>query len=186
MPNVLVIRNIASAEQLAEYIGHRLRSYERSNPNEVGAMTSTWVNGVKHTEEQLKFKMCISPEYSDATILDNPHEGEYYKGIMRKCCDIIDDEVSGKNPYGKPQDLDSRRFYYSSDSCISSIHFMPRDGDLKVLCTLRSTDVRKNGSIDTRFLAHLSSYVSRKFRWPVKNIHLYVNFNSAHVRQDLI
>lgn len=186
MPNVLVIRNIASADQLAEYVGHRLRSYEKSTPAEVGAMTATWVSGVNHTEEQLKFKLSIDPSYTDPVILNNPHEGDYYRGILNKCCTIIQDEIDGKNPYGKPQDLSSRRFYYSSDSCISSIHFVPRDGNLKVLCTLRSTDVRKNGSIDTRFLAHLSSHVSKTFRWPVKNIQLFVNFNSAHVRQDLL
>lgn len=186
MPNVLVIRNIASAEQLAEYVGHRLRTYERSNPAEVGAMTAGWVSGVHYTEEQLKFKLQVDPKYADPTILDNPHEGDYYKSILDKCCNIIQDEIDGKNPYDKPQDLTSRRFYYSSDSCISSIHFMPRDGNLKVLCTLRSTDVRKNGSIDTRFLTHLSACVPRTFKWHVKKIQLYVNFNSAHVRQDLI
>jgi thymidylate kinase len=182
MPNVLVIRNIASADQLAEYVGHKLRSYEKSTPVEVGAMTSSWVSGINFTEEQLNFKLCIDPTYADPEILNNPHEGDYYKSILNKCCAIIQDEIDGKNPYSKSQDLLSRRFYYSSDSCISSIHFMPRDGDLKVLCTLRSTDVRKNGSIDTCFLAHLSTHVSKTFSWPVKNIQLYVNLNSAHVR----
>lgn len=186
MPNVLVIRNIASAEQLAEYVGHRLRSYERTSPADAGIMTSSWVSGDKFTEEQLKFKFIVGPEYSDSTILNDPHEGDYYRNILTKCCDIIRAEIDGRNPYGKPQDKTSRRFYYSSDSCISSIHFMPRDGYLKVFCTLRSTDVRKNGSIDTRFLAHLSSHVSRAFAWQVKNIQIYVNFNSAHVRQDLL
>lgn len=186
MPNVLVIRNIASAEKIAEYVGTKLGSYEKSTPADVGNMTSLWVSGVNHVEEQLKFKLSLLPDYSDNEILQDPNEHEYYQEILDKCIRIIHNEINGKNPYNKPQDLASRRFYYSSDSCISSIHFLPRDGDLKVLCTLRSTDVRKNGSIDTRFLAHLASNIPVVFKWPVKNTYLYVQFNSAHVRQDLI
>lgn len=185
LPNVLVIRNTASAEQLAEYVSHKLKSHERSTPAEVGAMTSAWVSGENFVEEQLSFKMFLDPEHDDSEIMNNPHETDYYKDIMAKCFRTIQDELDGKNPYGKPQGLDSRRFYYSSDSCISSIHFLPRHDSLKVLCTLRSTDVRKNGEIDTRFLAHLSTSVNRNFAWAAKSISLHVNFNSAHVRKDL-
>ena len=184
-PNVLVIRNIVSAEQLAEYVSQRLRSYESPTIEKAGAMTSRWITSDQHPEMQLKLKLHINPAHDDAEILKHPHEGEYYSGILERCCAIIQDELDGKNPYSKPQDLTSRRFFYSSDSCISSIHFLPRDGSLKVLCTLRSTDVNKNGSIDTRFLAHLSAFVARKFKWPTSNITLFINFNSAHVRKDL-
>lgn len=186
LPNVFVARDAVSADQLVEYTSKRLRSHEDSLPSEVGDMTSVWVSGLHFHEEQLKFKLSIDPCYEDQVILDNKHEGEYYKDILDKCCQIVKNELEGKNSYNKPQDLSSRRFYYSSDSCISSIHFLPRDSKLNVICTLRSTDVRKNGMIDTRFLAHLAAFIPRTFKWPTSSIHLYVNFNSAHVRQDLL
>lgn len=186
MPNVLVIRNSESADQLADYVANRLKSQENSLPGEAGNMTSSWVSGLFSYEEQLKFKMSIDPSYSDDEIMLNKHECEYYSSIMKECCEIIENELEGKNPYNLPQDLSSRRFYYSSNSCISSIHFLPRNENVSVVCTLRSTDVRKNGSIDTRFLAHLAAFITKKFLWPAKSISLVVNLNSAHVRQDVI
>lgn len=186
LPNVLLIRSINSAAQIAESVSRRIKSHEDSLPLEVGDMVSLWVNGSQFVEEQLRFKIDLSPDYDDPSILENQHEKEYYSSILNDCCRIIQDEIDGKNCYNLPQDLTSRRFYFSSNSCISSIHFLPRDGDVKVICTLRSTDVRKNGSIDTRFLAHLATFITRKFLWPAKSISLVVNLNSAHVRQDVI
>lgn len=184
LPNIIVIRNTASPENLAEYISHKLKSYENSTPEEVGQSLAAWVDGVNFNEEQLKFKINIDIQHDDSIMLSHSSEGEYYTSILEKCCQIIKDETAGKNQYNTPQDLNSRRFYYSSDSCISSIHFLPRDGKLKVVCNLRSTDVRQNGAIDTRFLTHLSAHIPRTFNWPVTSISLVVSFNSAHVRKD--
>lgn len=182
MPNVLVIRDASSADQLSEQVALQLHTYENMSPAEVGSLTSFWVNGIFSSEAQLQAKLYLTADYEDGEILNDLHEGEYYREILNKCKAVINDEINGINPYSLPQGIESRRFYYASDSCISSIHFMPRGDVLKVLCTLRSTDVKKNGSIDTRFLAHLSGIISKTFSWPVSNISLNIKFNSAHVR----
>ena len=60
-----------------------------------------------------------------------------------------------------------------------------RDGLLKVSAVLRSTDVHRNASIDTKFLCHLSSYICDYFGFSVSGIALKIRFNCAHVRKDL-
>ena len=124
-----------------------------------------------------------SPRFIDMYMLES--EKDYYENITNLCMHTIKAEIQGVNPYGVKQGLDSRRFYYNSDTCISSIHFLPRDGTLNVLCTLRSTDVDKNAESDLTFLADLSAKVNKNFDWPCHRINLTVRLNNAHVRKDL-
>ena len=184
LPNVFISRSDNDVETLANIVVKNVSDYENFTPALIGAHMKMWTKMSVNDEVQFKVHIQVPESYNDIDILEDKHEGEYYKEILDKCFVTIQNEISGKNPYGKTQDLESRRFYYSSDSCISSIHFLPRNEDLKVICTLRSTNARKNGSIDTRFLAHLSTCIPKTFNWPVKNIHLYINFNSIHIRQD--
>jgi hypothetical protein len=99
-------------------------------------------------------------------------------------CETIYNEFAGANPYGLPQTTDSRRFFYHSETCISSLHFMPRDNHLKVIASLRSTDVDRNASCDLQFIEYMTHFLNQKFKFNCTDIDLRVTFNSAHIRRD--
>lgn len=181
MPNVTVIRTMQEARDIAQFIRlEDLDTYENSLPDLFSATRCSL-----KSENQFTVNINVSTDHFDDFIMTNEREAHYYAGIIQKCIDTIDDEYAGKNIYGVPQDDNSRRFYYSSDTCISSIHFLPRNSGLKVLCTLRSTDAKKNGELDIRFLAHLSALIPRTFGWKIDNdIELIMRFNSSHIRND--
>ena len=89
--------------------------------------------------------------------------------------------MRGLNPYGKNQGYESRRFYYNSDSCISSIHLMPRGSHLKCLAVFRSTNVEVNASIDTEFLNFLVKTLGSKYFLNCKTYDIRLRMNSAHL-----
>lgn len=183
LPNVLVIKSEMSSQDLASLAAKNIAVYESFTPSLVGSLMRMWADMSSNEEVQFRLRINVPIDHRDDEVLEDPREKEYYGDILKTCSSIIDAEVAGRNPYGTPQGLDSRRFYYSSNSCISSIHFLPRGGKLKMACTLRSTDAVKNGSIDLRFLAHLSAEISRLNAWRPEEITLDVNYNSLHIRQ---
>ncbi|NBU99428.1 MAG: hypothetical protein EBS19_14675, partial [Spirochaetia bacterium] len=137
IPNVLIVRQEMELKNLSKYVADHIERYRSLKPENFGSLANYWVNlSGKTNEIQFSAKYHLDSSYVDNNIMSDPHEGDYYKEILNKCKDIITAEINGNNPYNLPQTLDSRRFYYSSDSCISSIHFLPRDGNLKVICTL--------------------------------------------------
>lgn len=186
LPNVLVIRRVADLTTQSVWVSHELEEYSKQSPGEVGRLIKSWTSLSPNAEVQLRCSFDVPLTHRDPAIMNEPGESEYYHEILRKCEDVILNEVSGKNPYGVPQDSNSRRFFYSSDTCISSIHFMLRDKTLDVHCNLRSTDAVKNGSIDLRFLTHLSAIIPKTFSWEPRMIRLNVSFNSLHVRRDAV
>jgi tRNA uridine 5-carbamoylmethylation protein Kti12 len=183
LPNVLVIKSEMSSQDLASLAAKNIAVYESFTPSLVGSLMRMWADMSSNEEVQFRLRINVPIDHRDDEVMEDPHEKEYYSDILKTCSSIIDAEVAGRNPYGSPQELDSRRFYYSSNSCISSIHFLPRAGKLKVICTLRSTDAVKNGGIDLRFLAHLSAEIPRWHAWHPEEITLDVNYNSLHIRR---
>lgn len=183
LPNVLVIREDLDLTSLTEKCHKNLLQYEQLTPAVIGSLTRMWTRLSQNKEVQAKIRLNLEPSYVDAEVMLVEHEKEYYETILDRCSEIIWKEVSGDNPYGAPQDLSSRRFYYSSDTCISSIHFMNRAGVLKVFVTLRSTDAVKNGSSDLRYLCHLSTEVARINDWNPIQVQLFVSYNSLHIRE---
>lgn len=186
LPNVLVIRTEESLDSLASLVLKNVNIYENFTPSLVGSLMRMWTKMTSYDEVQFKVHLQVPLNYDDVDILSDEHEGQYFDGILKKCHSVIDAELAGLNPYGVPQDTTSRRFYYTSDTCISSIHFLVRDRRLKVLATLRSTDAVRNGSLDLRFLTHLSAITQRRYSWDVEKIDLEVRYNSLHVRRDKV
>jgi thymidylate kinase len=184
LANVRVVPDELSIENLASVSSEALSEYSRQSFKVFGHSEKNWTSLNAGSEVQFRVSLDVDPDHSDVEIMNDPHEGDYYLGILRDLEGTIHAEMSGKNPYGVPQGMDSRRFYYSSDTCISSIHLLPREGELKVLCALRSTDAKKNGSIDLRFLAHLAAEVPRTFGWRFDKIRLDVRYNSLHIRSS--
>lgn len=184
VPNVFVVYQEMELKNLAKHVKNHIERYSNLSPEKLGLLATNWVNLSSSSEIQFSVKYYLDPQHADTSIMNDPHEGEYYKNILDKCNAVITAEINGDNPYDLPQTLDSRRFYYSSDSCISSIHFLMREGNLKVISSLRSTDAVKNGSLDIRFLSHLSAKIAKDFNWNPGKIELKINYNSLHIRRD--
>lgn len=186
LPNVCVIREPIGPAGLTEEVTRRLSLYSSKSPNELGAHLIPWTALTSFDEVQLRVSFVLAPGRRDPSILNHPHEGQYYRSILSQCRDVIEREASGINPYGVPQDSTSRRFYYNSDTCISSIHFLPRGDTLRVMATLRSTDAAANGSPDLQFLEFLAGEVQSDSGWGTSRIVLDVRFNSLHFRRDRV
>lgn len=184
LPNVYVVRHEVEPLRLSVGVAKALESYSQQSPGIFGEIISNWCDLSPRKEVQFHVSFDVPVSHDDKEILKDPTEGEYFGDIMDDVHYIIDREIEGDNPYNAPQDVDSRRFYFHSDTCISSIHFLPRDGHLKVLCTLRSTNSIHNGPLDLRFLAHLAAEVGSFYdEWKIDKITLDVKFNSLHIRK---
>lgn len=181
LPNVHVIRDVK--DDLANNLVEDLRSIERKSELEVGNEISEFLTF--HSSDEVKIDVSFTGKINvshDDTILADPLEGEYYRNIKWDFENVIRKELRGLNPYNTPQQpLKSRRFYYSSDSCISSIHFMPREDVLKCFVTFRSTNAVKNSAIDLEFIKFLVHDLGSKYFLMCKVYELDVRMNSAHL-----
>lgn len=182
LPNVLVVETEEDLKDMTDKVSKSIENYEKFTPKFFGDIISRWVELCQSKEIQFQSSFMIPVGHVDYEIMNHPHEGFYYSEILDECRNIINQEIQGINTYSLPQGKSSRRFYYSSNTCISSIHFLPREKTFKVICNLRSTDAVKNGSIDLRFLSHLASVIHQHRSWDTEQIQLDIKFNSLHIR----
>tara|TARA_R110000824_G_scaffold60853_16_gene162454 strand:+ start:5652 stop:6467 length:816 start_codon:yes stop_codon:yes gene_type:complete len=187
-PNILIVEKAPGRDELVNLCVKWLESKEVCDPVEAGRAvrdaTVAALNPLRR-DTTCKLHVTFSKEDSFSSIANHPREGDYYRKIISDVLEIFRAEFAGENEYGKIQDLSSRRFYYSSSSCVSSVHFLVRNGWFNVFAQLRSTDVHRNASIDTKFLCHLCELVAKHYNLPVKNVSLDIRYNCAHERHDL-
>ena len=186
LPTVKVITENCSPDVMCDSILSWLDSVEDTNPQKVGDLIKDFVLFSDKDEHVLDIEVQSSlRDLSNSDIMSDPREGKYYTDILNDLQLKVQNEFDGINEYNVPQTSDSRRFYYNSDTCISSIHLLPRDYKVDVIATLRSTDVVRNASIDLDFLGYLQAYFAKHFFTSFDIGTLRVRFNSAHVRRDL-
>lgn len=180
LPNVSILSE--TSDETAKAVVRMLSRTEDKSTLEVGSDISEFVVNYHTNEERLdmSFTGLMSDKYDDE-ILSDPLEGDYYKEILWDFENVIRKERRGINPYHLPQGLDSRRFYYNSDSCMSSIHFMPRGETLKCHVVFRSTNAVKNAGIDLTFVNYLVHKLGNKYFSSCENYELDVRMNSAHL-----
>lgn len=184
LPGVLILRDVE--DNIRKSLDF-LSSSESNQIKDVGSFARRLVENHEKDELALTatiFEDNIEPQGSE--ILLDPHEGLYYKEILWDFENVIRKELRGLNPYGEPQDIDSRRFYYNSDSCISSIHLMPRGETLLCEAVFRSTNVVKNAVIDIEFLDYLVSFLGKKYFFNCKRYRINLKINSAHILGDQV
>lgn len=185
LPNVIVIREELDEQDMCAAVLDKLTAMERMTEIQTGHFVRDFARMAPEPNGPVDISLRLDPKWDFSSILFHPREKEYYDAVEVDACRVIRNEMAGNNPYGKRQGLYSRRFYYSSSDCLSSVHFLVKDKCLQVLSVLRSTDVDRNASIDLKFLCHLSTVVARKLGWPIDEIELSVRYNCAHVRHDL-
>lgn len=182
LPNVRVIYDYPPPAVLARQVSTSIELYSSSTAGQVFKHASSWSKLSQQNEVQLAGIFEVDLEAEDGEIFNDLKEGEYYLSIYQDCLAIVDSEKRGQNLYCAQQGKNSRRFFYNSDTCISSIHFLPRDNTFKVIVNLRSTDSVKNGSIDMEFLETLSRRMHKHVGYDTTRILLDVRFNSLHIR----
>jgi len=124
----------------------------------------------------------VDRNHLDLTVLDFPQEKEYYEKIEFEFFNKIFREFVGLNERNQAQKHDSRRFIYTSDSCISMIHVLWRQNKLNVSASLRSSNVSKTLWADYEFLKILSVKTAKEMSLSEDCvINLTVNIRSAHI-----
>lgn len=186
LPNVLVVTDSNTHQKvIGDNVVQWLKSIESLRISEVG---SRFIKPFVKNHEEDEHVLCF--EYSDTLkknyendILDDKKEGRYYREIEKDFDNIIQKELLGLNEYETCQDMSSRRFYYSSRSCISSLHFKPRGKTLEFLCCFRSTDAEENSDIDVKFLEYLVQRMGNKYFSNCVDYRICLTMNSAHLRR---
>lgn len=114
-------------------------------------------------------------------IIDYKPEKEYYEKIICQMLGKIEEELTGKNEYNRIEDIFSRRFVYSDQSCISFIQYTFRNDMLDCHFVLRSSNTKDTLEYDMQFLYYLTNKVYDMLKIENKRVRMRVNFNSAHI-----
>ena len=185
-PNVIVLRNRVD-NQTVKYLASRLRRYENASTED---LQTNFLNSVAANEnnEFLGLNVTLFDDGSfediDEGYLLYDKEVDYYNEIITTLTKKISDEVQGKNEYNRIEDKYSRRFIYSSDTCISLAHFLLRGEGLDCKFFLRSSNVKDTLFYDLNFLKYLSSQVYNILGANGLFCRMNITINSGHILED--
>jgi thymidylate kinase len=182
-PNVIVIRSIDTLS----YVDQVIKDLVGSEMTTVKHLAS-YVNQFAAVTDDLEASHINMTFYDDGkfqflnkAVLDYKPEKEYYASIMSKLFSKIADELTGKNKYNKEEGVNSRRFVYAEDSCISFAQFTVRNSILDCHFVLRSSNTKDTLNYDIQFLYYLCSKVYEMLELKDENCRIRINFNSAHI-----
>lgn len=179
-PNILTvdIDTSTTSSDISDIVMHRLRTLETSNPADLirDVVFSSGKNELTDiTTSEIVFSTKKKTRSICWDVLEYPPEKEYYAGIRDKVITNIE-RVLMTN-----QKLDSRRFVYADDSCISLIHTMYRDNIIDVNVTMRSSNVSQTLWADYEFLRILCLDIANTMGIQTSDIKLTLNIRSAHI-----
>ena len=185
LPNVITPCEETPWEEIAQECCDDLWNLENINPQYLGDIVRDFVLE-SPTDEVSPIQFTVTDQWpfrmADPDVMNDPDESDYYANIHRGVMTNIDRELSGDNEYSVPQDLTTRRFIFTQDSCISLIHTMFRSGVLNVHAICRSSDVVNTFTSDVKFLHYLSTAIHTKLKLLSSvPIRLNVRMHSAHV-----
>jgi len=121
-------------------------------------------------------------EEANSNSMDYEPEREYYEKIYSTFHRKIKNEFDGKNDYSRKEDISSRRFVYTDDSCISFIQCAIRSRVMDFHVVIRSSNVEDTFCHDLKFLYYLASTChDQYFRDHCDEVRLRFNLNSAHI-----
>ena len=179
-PNILVIDidSETTTNDISDLVKQRLSAMQGVSPADmirdvVFASGKNELMDVSVSELVFSTKEKVRPITWD--VLEYPPEKEYYAGIRDKVITNIE-RVLMTN-----QKLDSRRFVYADDSCISLIHTMYRNNTIDVNVTMRSSNVANTLWADYEFLRILSLDIANAMQIQTSNVVLTLNIRSAHI-----
>ena len=179
-PNIIIvdIDKNTTTESISNLVKQRLNIIQSVSPADmirdvVFASGKNELVDVSVSELVFSHKEKVRPITWD--VLEYPPEKEYYAGIRDKVITDIE-RVLMTN-----QKLDSRKFVYADDSCISLIHTMYRNNIIDVNVTMRSSNVSNTLWADYEFLRILSLDIANAMQIQTSDIVLTLNIRSAHI-----
>lgn len=182
-PNVIVIR---SADTLS-YVDQVVKDLIGSEMTTVKGV-SEYVNSFAAASEDLEASHINLTMYDDGkfkflneSVLNYEPEQEYYADILAQTLGKLEKELTGKNEYGRKEDIKSRRFVYANDSCISFAQFTVRNSMLDAHFVFRSSNTKDTLNYDIQFLYYACSKVYQQLGLSNFNVRIRINFNSAHI-----
>ena len=122
----------------------------------------------------------------DSDYLNYEKEKAYYSKIRSNIIKKIDDELHGVNEYFREESLSSRRFIYTSDTCISLAHFMVRKEMLDCKFFLRSSNVKDTLVYDLNFIKYLCKEVYNFLKLENYTVKINTTINSAHIPVNIV
>lgn len=179
-PNIMIvdIDEDTTTKKITEIVTQRLEVLENTSPADMirdVVLASGKNELVDISVSEMVFSTKVKTRSIVWDVLDFPPEKEYYEGIRDKVITNIE-RVLMTN-----QKLDSRRFIYADDSCISLIHAMYRDNIVDVNVTMRSSNVSNTLWADYEFLRILSLDIANAMQIQTSDIVLTLNIRSAHI-----
>lgn len=184
-PNVTVIKKVIDKDVVSKLVD---RYYRIENSSMMYMFESALqLTALKKDKEAigLNFVHYDTGDFSDVNklMLNYEKEKEYYQKIESEVFEKIKSEMRGENEYERCEGLDSRRYIYTDNSCISLAHFLIRDGYMDAKFFLRSSNVKDTLKYDLNFLKHLTSEVFRYFKCDRQGDYckIEVKINSGHI-----
>ena len=182
-PNVMVIRNKDTLSYVDPVI-KELMGIEISTPKHIAEYVNMFAAASDNLEaSHISLTMYDNGNFDnvDVSVLEYPPEKDYYAKIIKKTLGKIEQELNGQNEYNRKEELNSRRFVYSDDSCISFAQFTVRNNILDAHFVFRSSNSKDTLSYDTNFIYYLTSRVYEQLKLTNHNCRIRINFNSAHI-----
>lgn len=185
LPNVLVVKKEIN-ENILKSVILDLKKFESMQFKEIkNPIQSACLFGKNMEAVGINFTSYDNGKFADVNPTELLYESEkdYYKKIKEDLFLKIKNEMAGINEYNRQESLNSRRFIYTSDTCISLAHFLIRDNMLDCKYFVRSSNVKDILHYDLNFLKSLSKDVFNFFNIKTKLdfCRIKVVINSAHV-----
>lgn len=180
-PNVIIVKSEVT-NQIMKKIVSQLLKFE-SDEFTVFQKMCVRRCGLKSEVVGPRFTFYDHGNFEDVNYDDILYEKEidYYRSIKKSVMKKIDDEFAGKNEYNRKETVDSRRFIYSSDTCISLIHFLVRGGFLDIKVFIRSSNCKDTLHYDLNFVKYLGMSVYRHLGLKNHKCRFTVSINSCHI-----
>lgn len=182
-PNVMVIRDKDTLSYVDPVI-KELAGIEISTPNHVAEYVNMFAAASDNLEaSHINLTMYDNGNFSsvDSSVLKYKPEKDYYSKIINKTIGKIESELSGKNEYNRKETVNSRRFVYTDDTCISFAQFTVRNNILDAHFVFRSSNSKDTLKYDINFIYYLTSRVYEQLKIDNHNCRIRINFNSAHI-----
>ena len=182
-PNVYVIRHkdtLSFADQLVKEI----TGDEISTPSGVADYVNQFAAACKNLEaNHINVTMYDDGQFKEYNpeVLNYEPEKKYYSIIKAKLLNKLRNELRGINEYAREEDVASRRFIYTDNSCISLAHFLFRNNILDCNFVLRSSNTKDTLKYDIQFIYLLCKEVKDLLNIVPLSCRIRINFGSAHI-----
>ena len=183
LPNVFVLRKEVNDFIIKEVL-QSLVKFEYLNFSDLHAYAINSCLTTKSFEKiGLTFTSYDNGNFNDINYedLNYEKEKEYYEHLKKDMILKLKNEFAGINTTNIKQDINSRRFIYTSDSCISLAHFLFRDNILDCKYFLRSSNTKDILKYDLNFLKYLTKCVYDFLNLENIKTRIKVTINSAHI-----